>query len=73
MFEWSEKKQRWIDEDGFITGPTPSPPVFCVAVKKTGDKVMVRDTKDPDKTTLTFNHGEWKVFLKGVRNGEFDV
>ena len=45
----------------------------CVAVKITETSVMVRDTKDASKTTLTFNHGEWQAFLKGAKSGEFDL
>lgn len=46
---------------------------ICVAVKITPQEVLVRDTKDPSKTTLKFNHEEWKAFIEGVKNGEFNV
>ena len=45
----------------------------CVAVKFTDESVFVRDTKDPEKITLTFNHSEWKAFIDGVKKGEFDL
>lgn len=45
----------------------------CVACKITEEVVQVRDTKDPDDTTLTFTHGEWRAFIQGVKNGEFDL
>lgn len=64
------------DEDGFVTGkPCSFKPmkIICVSVKISDDKVQVRDTKDPSKTTLTFDHNEWKAFISGVKNGEFDV
>ena len=35
--------------------------------------VAVRDTKDPAGATLVFTHAEWRAFLAGVRDGEFDV
>lgn len=35
--------------------------------------VYVRDTKDPGKTTLTFTVDEWKAFIAGVKDGEFEV
>jgi hypothetical protein len=35
--------------------------------------VAIRDTKDPDGATLVFTHAEWRAFLAGVRDGEFDV
>ena len=66
------------DEDGFRT-PSFTKYIFrilkmvCVSVKITGDSVMVRDTKDPTKTTLTFDHDEWAAFINGVKAGEFDL
>jgi hypothetical protein len=37
------------------------------------DGVAVRDTKDRDGGTLTFTRDEWRAFVSGVRNGEFDL
>ena len=34
--------------------------------------VGVRDSKDPSGSALRFTPGEWRAFLSGVRNGEFD-
>ena len=45
----------------------------CVSVAITEDAVYVRDTKDIHKTTLQFTRLEWECFLKGVRNGEFEL
>ncbi len=38
-----------------------------------GDHIDVRDTKDLNSPTLTFNKDEWKAFVDGVKNGEFDT
>ena len=46
---------------------------FCVEAAVTPKGVAVRDTKDSTNKTLFFNKGEWKAFIKGVKNGEFDV
>ncbi|WP_433228011.1 DUF397 domain-containing protein [Actinomadura formosensis] len=35
--------------------------------------VGVRDSKDPDGAVLWFTGDEWKAFLAGVKNGEFDL
>jgi len=47
----------------------------CVEVGRApGGSVTVRDTKDPERRmALTFSHDEWDAFVKGVKNGEFDV
>jgi len=46
---------------------------WCVAVAITPKGVAVRDTKDRKKKTLFFTKGEWRVFVKGVKSGEFEV
>lgn len=47
--------------------------VPCVAVAITSEGVAVRSTKDKNKTTLYFGKGEWRAFLKGVKNSEFEL
>lgn len=72
----NNRREQQTDEDGFrksswsVHNPASR---FCVSVKNTDTQVMVRDTKDLAKTTLTFTHGEWDAFIKGVKNGEFDL
>jgi hypothetical protein len=45
----------------------------CVEVAITGAEVAVRDSKRPDVPALTFTADEWRVFIDGVKRGEFDV
>lgn len=75
-FTMNDRGQK-VDEDGFFTSKWTNKPVgikfVCVSVKISDDKVQVRDTKDASKTTLTFNHDEWRAFIKGVKDGEFDL
>jgi hypothetical protein len=35
--------------------------------------VEIRDTKNPNGPTLSFNKEEWKAFIDGVKLGEFEV
>jgi len=45
----------------------------CVEVASLpDDQVGVRDSKDPAGLVLRFTPGEWRAFVGGVRNGEFD-
>lgn len=44
----------------------------CVAVR-IGETVDVRDTKNPTGPSLSFGKDEWRAFVKGVKNNEFDV
>ncbi|HET9654545.1 MAG TPA: DUF397 domain-containing protein [Kineosporiaceae bacterium] len=45
----------------------------CVEVMDTGAQVLVRDSKDQDGPMLTFTPGEWRAFLEGVHQGEFEI
>jgi Domain of unknown function (DUF397) len=45
----------------------------CVEVAFVGDRVAVRDSKDPGGAVLIFTAHEWASFLGGVRDGEFDL
>jgi hypothetical protein len=45
----------------------------CVEVRRSKRVVHVRDSKDRRGATLSFNHEEWKDFLKGAIAGEFRV
>jgi hypothetical protein len=45
----------------------------CVEVANLpGPTIGVRDSKDTSGPVLHFTSDEWKAFLGGVRNGEFD-
>ena len=45
----------------------------CVKVKRTEDDVQVQDSKLENSPTLIFTHDEWRAFIHGVKNGEFDL
>ena len=45
---------------------------WCVEVACDGDRVAVRNSSDPERTTITFTLHEWQAFIKGVKAGEFD-
>jgi hypothetical protein len=45
----------------------------CVEVRRDGASVLVRDTKDREGGTLTFNRREWLAFVAGAKQGDFDL
>jgi Domain of unknown function (DUF397) len=46
----------------------------CVEVAELNDhRIGVRDSKQISGPSLTFTSTEWYTFLKGVRDGSFDV
>jgi hypothetical protein len=44
----------------------------CIEIASTAGKIAIRDSKDPDGPILVYTPGEFKAFLHGARNGEFD-
>lgn len=49
-----------------------SPEPNCVEVARSGDRMLVRDTKaGRDGPALSFTKTEWEAFLSGVHAGEF--
>jgi hypothetical protein len=44
----------------------------CVEIASAPGKIAVRDSKDPDGPILVYTPAEFKAFLEGARNGEFD-
>lgn len=65
-------------EVGFVKSPL-SGGGGCVEVNRDGacscggDEVRVRDSKNQDGPVLSFTREEWKAFIGGVKNNEFDV
>jgi hypothetical protein len=45
----------------------------CVEIAELPDGGRaVRNSKDPHGSALTFTIGEWRAFIKAVKEGEFD-
>ena len=44
----------------------------CVEVARTGDTVMVRHAGYPDGLVMAFRVAEFRAFLEGVVDGDFD-
>ncbi len=44
----------------------------CVEVAAVDDAVAVRDTKDRGGPVLVFTAAEWRAFITGAKDGEFD-
>ncbi len=66
QFEDREFKNRVVRQ------PTPQAQYQCVMVAMKEGVVAVRDSKDPTKNTIVFTNTEWKAFVDGVKDGEFD-
>lgn len=44
----------------------------CVELASASGNVAMRDSKDPNGPILVYSTTEFKAFLDGARNGEFD-
>jgi len=44
----------------------------CVEMRRNGESVEVRDSKDPHGPILRYTSSELAAFLDGARKGEFD-
>jgi len=45
----------------------------CVEVAPQCESILMRDSKDPGGPRLTFDRASFADFIKGVRDGEFDL
>ena len=45
----------------------------CVEVRASADGVDVRDSKDREGPKLGFTPDEWRAFVRGIKQGEFDL
>ncbi|MFI5934904.1 DUF397 domain-containing protein [Actinoplanes sp. NPDC051494] len=44
----------------------------CIEVAKVGESYLIRDSSRPDEQPLTFLADEWRAFVAGVKDGEFE-
>ena len=44
----------------------------CVRVAATDGTVLIGDTKDPQGPVLSYTAAEWRAFVEGIRQGDFD-
>lgn len=46
---------------------------MCVEVAFVGEAIAVRDSKNPEGPALIFTQDEWDAFVRGTKDGEFDL
>jgi hypothetical protein len=44
----------------------------CVGVARSGETVLISNTKNPDGPVCEFTVSEWRQFLAGAKLGDFD-
>jgi hypothetical protein len=56
----------------WITATASSGGSQCVEMRRDGEAIEVRNSKDPHGPVLTFSAGELAAWLDGAKKGEFD-
>lgn len=59
-------------DDGLVWQKSSFSSSQCVEAAAYRGHVAVRDSKHPHGGMLVYTPDEWRAFLAGVRNGEFD-
>jgi hypothetical protein len=44
----------------------------CVEIGTLGEAILIRSSKAADGTFVTLTRDEWRVFVAGVKGGDFD-
>jgi hypothetical protein len=44
----------------------------CIRVAPQGSEVVIGDSKNPNGPVLTYSRPEWRAFVDGIRQGDFD-
>lgn len=45
----------------------------CVEVATDGGLIGVRDSKNPNQAVLVSSSCQWEIFIRGVKQGKFDL
>ena len=45
----------------------------CVEIAELTNMIAVRDSKNPAGPLLRFTRAEWRAFIGGAKDGEFDL
>ena len=59
------KKSSYTNPGGIINR--------CVSVAIRPEGIAVRNSNDETKNTVFFTNDEWKAFVSGVKNNEFNI
>jgi hypothetical protein len=61
------KINEWFTPNRSSNGAT------CVETKFTEDAVYVRNNLRPEAGTAVFTHVEWRAFVDGAKDGDYDI
>lgn len=44
----------------------------CVEIGTLGESILIRSSADPDGMCVALSRAEWRMFVAGVKDGDFD-
>lgn len=44
----------------------------CVLIAPSGDTIVIGDSKNPGGPVLAYSRSEWRTFVEGIKEGDFD-
>lgn len=44
----------------------------CIRVASKGNRILIGDSKNPDGPVLSYSRAEWRTFVGGIHQGDFD-
>ena len=44
----------------------------CIKVAASGQAILIADSKQAEGPILSYSHTEWREFVTGIKNGDFD-
>ena len=69
---WPNSRQGATDEECVEVTITDDAAAVSAHKADAGRLILMRDSKDPDGPVLAFTEDEWRAFIAGVKDGEFD-
>jgi hypothetical protein len=69
---WRDGHQGATDDESVEVTITDDAAAVSAHKADAGRLILMRDSKNPDGPVLAFTEDEWRAFIAGVKDGEFD-
>lgn len=73
FWDWLKPKKEPMKEGEWVKSTRSAGNGQCVEVTLIGERVGVRHSKRPEGAVVYFSKEEWRAFLQGAQDGEFNV
>jgi Domain of unknown function (DUF397) len=69
---WRESRHSATNNESVEVTVTDDAAAVSAHKADAGRLILMRDSKNPDGPVLAFTEDEWRAFIAGVKDGEFD-